>query len=78
MNCLTFMDRFERWRDPSHVRAAAAFGMAIDVRRQLPAGDYTDPLTKKVYPYKGMDRADATPPGKADALRSVYFVVQST
>ncbi len=46
-----FMDRFERWRDPSHVRALRLSEWRSLCEESGLRVIHTDPLTKKVYPY---------------------------
>lgn len=46
-----FMDRFERWRDPSHVRALRLSQWQALCESSGLRVHHTDPLTKKVYPY---------------------------
>lgn len=63
-----FMDRFERWRDPSHVRA-----LRLSVWRSICEDNnlrviHTDPLTKKVYPYKEWTERMRLPAEQAEAL----------
>ena len=45
------MDRFERWRDPSHVRALRLSEWRSLCEESGLRVIHTDPLTKKVYPY---------------------------
>jgi ubiquinone/menaquinone biosynthesis C-methylase UbiE len=70
-----FMDRFERWRDPSHVRALRLSewrSICEDNRLRV---IHTDPLTKKVYPYKEWTERMRLPPMQTDALAA--FILAS-
>lgn len=63
-----FMDRFERWRDPSHVRA-----LKLSVWRSICEDHHlrvihTDPLTKKVYPYREWTERMRLPPEQTESL----------
>jgi SAM-dependent methyltransferase len=66
----TFMNRFEQWRDPSHVRAhrssqwqamLAAAGLVVDA---------ADPLVAKLYPFHDWTARQAMAPNDRDELQA--------
>jgi SAM-dependent methyltransferase len=63
-----FMDRFERWRDPSHVRA-----LRLPVWKALCEEHgfevlHADPLVKKTYPYQEWTARMRLPKDQTEAL----------
>ncbi len=63
-----FMDRFERWRDPSHVRALKLSQWRSICEDHHLRVVHTEPLTKKVYPYREWTERMRLPSDQTAAL----------
>jgi SAM-dependent methyltransferase len=65
-----FMNRFEAWRDPSHVRAHRS----SEWQRMLRTAGFTamvaDPLVRKLYVFNDWTARQSMPPEEKDALES--------
>jgi ubiquinone/menaquinone biosynthesis C-methylase UbiE len=64
----TFMDRFERWRDPSHVRAYTVAEWCAFLE---PVGlqiEHTEPITRNSYDFQDWTARIRTPADERDAL----------
>lgn len=69
------MDRFERWRDPSHVRALRLSEWRTLCEESGLRVIHTDPLTKKTYPYVEWTERMRLPPKETEDLAAWLMTV---
>jgi SAM-dependent methyltransferase len=65
----TFMNRFEQWRDPSHVRAHRSSEWQAMLAEACLVVEAADPLVRKVYPYEDWTARQAMAPEERDDLQ---------
>lgn len=63
-----FMNRFESWRDPSHVRAHRVSEWAAWIEAAGLVVAHQEPLAFKRHPYRAWTERSRMPPPEADAL----------
>jgi hypothetical protein len=66
----TFMNRFEQWRDPSHVRAHRSSEWQAMLAEAGLVVEAADPLVSKLYPYEDWTARQAMAPEERDELQS--------